>query len=129
MVSRKGAQTYTQFTSSCLTQRLDEEIKPEGEELAAPDIRKDFFHHLFQAKDPETGGPGYTREELVEENDLLVIAGADTASTPFAAVSFYLTRDPRVDRELTEEIRTTFKSVEEGLSVLRSPHAAGTNNS
>ena len=92
---------------------MAEEEAPEGNDLTATDIRKDFFHRLFQAEDPETGGPGYTREKLGEENDLLVIAGADTTSTAFAAMFFYLTRNPRVYRELTEEIRTTFKSVEE----------------
>ena len=57
--------------------------------------------------------PLYTREELGEGNKLLVIAGADTTSTAFAAMFFYLTRNLRVYRKLAEEIRTTFKSVEE----------------
>lgn len=72
-----------------------------------------MFHHLFQAKDPETGGPGYAQQELFAESDLLVVAGADTTSTTFAAMFFYLIKNPRVYGILAGEIRNTFKATED----------------
>lgn len=113
MTAPKSVQTWKNFSNSCLAVRIDEEKKLQGKDLDRTNIRKDMFHFLFQAKDPETGGPGYTQEELVQENELLMIAGADTTSTTFAAMFFYLTRNPDVHRKLTSEIRATFKSVDD----------------
>lgn len=36
--------------------------------------RKDFFHYLLDAKDPQTG-EGYTMSELWSESNLLIAAG------------------------------------------------------
>ncbi|KAL8724862.1 MAG: hypothetical protein Q9181_006643, partial [Wetmoreana brouardii] len=113
MLSPKNVQTYTDFTNSCLVQRMSEEQNLQEKDAGTMAVRKDMIHYLFQAKDPETGGPGYTHEELVEENNLLVVAGADTTSTTFAAIFFYLTRNPNAYRRVTSEIRATFKGAEE----------------
>lgn len=77
------------------------------------DVRKDMFHHLFHAKDPLTGGPGYTKAELRAETSLLVVAGSDTTSTVIPAMFFYMTRNPRTYDKLTSEIRKTFHNVDE----------------
>lgn len=39
-------------------------------------IRKDIFHHLLHAKDPETG-EGFSQRELWGESNTLIIAGRD----------------------------------------------------
>ena len=74
--------------------------------------RKDFFHYLLNAKDPETGIALGDRE-LEAEAALLVAAGMDTSSTTLSALFFYLCRNPRVLAKLTSEIREAFSDVEE----------------
>lgn len=103
-------QAYFKFTTGCLQNRLDEEKAMQGKGLDEDNVRKDMFHYLFRAKDPDTGGPGYNQQELFEESNLLVAAGSDTTSTTFAAMFFYLTRNPKVYERLTNEIRKTFNS-------------------
>lgn len=39
---------------------------------------RDVFSYLLGAKDPETGGPGMTEEELIAEAGVLMIAGKVT---------------------------------------------------
>ncbi|KIW17554.1 hypothetical protein PV08_04748 [Exophiala spinifera] len=89
--------------------------------------RKDFFHYLLHAKNPETGET-FQPADLVGEAALLVAAGADTSSTAMSACFFYLVRDPRVLRKLQEEVRATFNDVEEikwGVKVTGLPYLRG----
>ncbi|RDL38715.1 putative cytochrome P450 67 [Venustampulla echinocandica] len=74
--------------------------------------RKDFFFHLLNARDPETGN-GFTGPELWGESNLLIIAGSDTTSTALAAAFFYLTHSPATLQKLTAEVRSTFSDVED----------------
>ncbi|KAF2490822.1 cytochrome P450 [Lophium mytilinum] len=74
--------------------------------------RKDFFYHLLQARDPETGA-GFSPAELWGESNLLIIAGSDTTSTALAGTFFYLSRNPHALARLTDEIRGAFGDVEE----------------
>ena len=74
--------------------------------------RKDFFYHLLNAKDPETG-KGFTTPELWGESNLLIIAGSDTTSTALAAAFFYLTHNPSTLAKLAHEVRSAFNDVEE----------------
>ncbi|KAL8937323.1 MAG: hypothetical protein Q9216_004481 [Gyalolechia sp. 2 TL-2023] len=104
----KGAKLFLTFSQSCLTSRLNQERESQEKQDDTGDVRKDIFHHLFHAKDPLTGGSGYTEQELREENNLLMVAGSDTTSTIFTAMFFYLTRNPDVYEKLASEIRTTF---------------------
>lgn len=85
----------------------------QAKKMNTGDVRKDMFHFLFRAKDPETGGSGYTEKELREESDLLIIGGSDTTSTVFAAMFFYLARNPKVYERLTGEIREKFNSADD----------------
>ncbi|KAL8804216.1 MAG: hypothetical protein Q9200_005909 [Gallowayella weberi] len=113
MFAPKNVLAYMRFVESNLSSRIAQEIK-EGEKNSNPaDAREDMFHHLFHARDPETGGPGYRMEELFEETNLLVIAGSDTTSTVIPAMFFYLTRHPEAYQRLTSEIRTAFGSAKE----------------
>lgn len=74
--------------------------------------RKDFFYHLLNAKDPETG-KGFTTPELWGESNLLIIAGSDTTSTALSAAFFYLTHNPHTLAKLTQEVRAAFSDIEE----------------
>lgn len=74
--------------------------------------RKDFFYHLLNAKDPETGR-GFSTDELWGESNLLIIAGSDTTSTALAATFFYLVHNPSSLERVVDEVRSTFSDVEE----------------
>ncbi|KAF1960044.1 cytochrome P450 [Byssothecium circinans] len=74
--------------------------------------RKDFFYHLLNAKDPETG-KGFSMDELWGESNLLIIAGSDTTSTAMAGTFFYLAHNAAALHKLCKEIRETFSDVEE----------------
>lgn len=75
--------------------------------------RRDFFHYLFDTKDPETGKPGYDLHELFGECEILTIAGSDTTAITMAAMAFYLSRDARVQTKIAREIRSAFQSSSE----------------
>jgi cytochrome P450 len=72
-----------------------------------------FINYLFSAKDPETGNPAYSPDELNAEARLLLLAGAETTSTALCATLFYLTRNLRAYRRVTSEIRDTFTNSQE----------------
>jgi cytochrome P450 len=73
----------------------------------------DMLHYLLDAKDPETGLPGYTLEALEAEALMLTIAGSDTTSVIMAGFFFYIVRTPRAYRRLVDEIRDSFASANE----------------
>ncbi|KAI8633278.1 cytochrome P450 [Xylariaceae sp. FL1651] len=104
---------WENFVRECFSERakVEEELqlvpKPESS------IRKDFFHYLFQAIDPDTGLAGYSRDELFGESENLIVAGADTTSTVVAAAIFYLVRNPDIQAKLAAEISSTFSSYDE----------------
>ncbi|PSN64191.1 cytochrome P450 [Corynespora cassiicola Philippines] len=77
--------------------------------------RKDFFFHLLNAKDPETG-KGFSMNELWGESNLLIIAGSDTTSTAMAGTFFYLSHNASALQNLCKEIRENFSDVEEIVS-------------
>jgi cytochrome P450 len=70
--------------------------------------RRDFFHYLFDTKDPLTGAPGYDLNELFGECEILTIAGSDTTAITMAAMMFYLAHNPRIQDKLAKEIAATF---------------------
>lgn len=75
--------------------------------------RKDFFHYIFQTLDKDSGQFGYTKHELWEECQLLVIAGADTTAIVLSGLLFYLVRQADVQARLAEEVHAAFDSAEE----------------
>ncbi|KAK2623903.1 hypothetical protein QTJ16_006537 [Diplocarpon rosae] len=74
--------------------------------------RKDFFYHLLNARDPQTG-KGFTEAELWGESNLLIIAGSDTTSTALASTFFYLVHNPATLEQLTAEVRSRFSDRED----------------
>lgn len=104
---------WQKFVDKCLQDRT--QVEEEQEKAKTPDseVRKDFFHWLFKAVDPETGKRGYDLDELYGESELLIIAGSDTTSIVMSAMMFYLVRYPEVQEKLTKEILSTFSSPDE----------------
>jgi len=104
---------WQDFVEGCLEKRsaveheLEKNPKPEGE------VRKDFFHWLFKAVDPETGKRGYSEHELFAECELLTIAGSDTTSVVMSAAFFYLARRPEVQAKIAQEVKSVFSSYDE----------------
>lgn len=108
---------WESFVDECLIDRTKVEkererqlqagLVPEGED------RKDFFHYLFHAEDPETGTRGFPAHEMYGEAELLIIAGSDTTAIVMAALLFYLVRNQGIQAKLVDEIRSAFSSSSE----------------
>ncbi|KAL3456273.1 cytochrome P450 [Aspergillus heterothallicus] len=105
---------YT-FVKESLNHRLELDHDGQRRINDKPGIseRQDMLFHLLNAKDPQTGLPGYTPEALEAEAIMLTIAGSDTTSVIMAGFFFHIVRSPVVYRRLINEIRTAFASVEE----------------
>ncbi|KAL8735400.1 MAG: hypothetical protein Q9166_000945 [cf. Caloplaca sp. 2 TL-2023] len=108
----KEIKRYYDFLDQNVTERSKLEIETEKSGQDG-DMRKDMFHYIFHAKDPETGKPAYSRKELLAEASLLIIAGSDTTSISLCGCFFYIAHYPRVYDKLVKHIRTTFASVDE----------------
>jgi len=91
---------YMQYSKEQMTQRTKQGLEID---------RKDFFYHLLNAKDPETGH-GFSTSELWGESNLLIIAGSDTTSTSLAATFFYLVHNLAALQKATAEVRAAFTS-------------------
>jgi len=83
----------------------------ERKKLGADGDRKDFFHYLLNARDPETG-KGFTETELWGESNLFIIAGSDTTSAAMAGTFFYLVHNPAALARVTAEVRAAFANAE-----------------
>ncbi|CVL09361.1 related to benzoate-para-hydroxylase (cytochrome P450) [Fusarium mangiferae] len=92
------------FVEKCFTQRTQLENEARGVGKLGTESRKDFFHYLFHAIDPDTG-KGYSSDELFGECESLLIAGSDTSAISLAAAFFYLTRYPLLAAECAIDTR------------------------
>ncbi|KAF2087755.1 cytochrome P450 [Saccharata proteae CBS 121410] len=91
----------TRFRRSCQTMANDRMSNP------ASASKRDVFGNVIAAVDPETG-TGFPIQELWSESILLIVAGSDTSSTVLAALSFYLAKNPAIQRRAAEEVRGKF---------------------
>ena len=112
IMTPKVIKTYYKFVETSVMERgqLEKEIPRSTLETSA---RKDMLHYLLHAKDPITGEPAYSAEELDAEANLLIVAGTGTTSVTLSAFFFYVSCNPRAYAILVKEIRTTFKSVDD----------------
>lgn len=94
------------FVEKCLSDRNKMEERQGNKEGGSS--RRDFFHYLYHAVDPETGARGFPLDELYGECESLIIAGSDTTAVVLSAVFFYLARRPAVQSRLAREIRSAF---------------------
>ena len=74
--------------------------------------RKDVFHYLLSAKDPDTG-ESMPRSELFMEANTLIVAGSDTSSTTLSATLYYLLSNRSCLERVTTEIRSMFNQKED----------------
>jgi cytochrome P450 len=100
-------QLWDAFVANCQETRAKKQYALDDK--SDTQARKDFFHWLWDAKDPETG-KGYSLSELNAECEVLTIAGSDTTSTVLSALFFYLSRNRNVQNRLAQEISKTFAS-------------------
>jgi cytochrome P450 len=70
--------------------------------------RKDFYHYLMEAKNPNTDEK-WKHPELWAEANNLIVAGSDTSALTLAATFFYLTHNERCLEKVTREVREVFK--------------------
>lgn len=107
IASPPAVTNWEKIVASCLDERTKVEEALQNSDHPEQEARKDFFHYLFNAKDPETGS-GYSLSELYGECELLIVAGSDTTSIVMSAMLFYLARNPEVQTKLANEIKSTF---------------------
>jgi cytochrome P450 len=98
-----------------MNSRIEATARAKARAEAGHEAKKDFFHYLLNAKDPETG-KGFAMQELWGEANVLMIAGSDTTSTELTSTIFYLVRNPSALSTLTTEIRSTFSNLEDIIS-------------
>ena len=73
---------------------------------------RDIFGSLMAAHDKETNR-SLTKEELVAEAGLFIIAGSDTTGSAITATIFYILHNPDVYARVEKEVRETFSDVED----------------
>ena len=107
----KQGEAYIKYANGMMEQRMAEERQYDDTKASNP-RRKDFIYHLLHARDPDTG-EGLSVSELHADSALLIHAGSDTTALTLSAAMFYLTQEEKVLKRLTDEIRSTFRTVEE----------------
>jgi len=84
IITPPDIKAYYQFVHDNITKRssLQEELreKPESQQ------RLDMFHCLRESKNPDTGAPAYSQEELWAEANMLIISGADTTAVSLCGI-------------------------------------------
>ncbi|KAI1472489.1 cytochrome P450 monooxygenase-like protein [Daldinia caldariorum] len=106
-----AVQKFYQFINNSMTDRIALQ-KEQAKDLEAY-RRQDTFYFLYEARDPDTGGPAYNDAALRGEAGFFMIAGTDTTATALCSIMFYLTGDPRRYQKLVDEILSTFESAED----------------
>lgn len=98
-----------------MNSRIEATARAKARSDLGHEAKKDFFHYLLNAKDPESGS-GLSTPELWGEANVLMIAGSDTTSTELTATIFYLVRNRAALEKVTREVREHFSDVEEIVS-------------
>lgn len=80
--------------------------------LASEGERGDFWDKIL-IHSKEESGTGMTRDEMVSNASLLVLAGSETTATLLSGATYLLLKHPAVMAKLVTEIRTAFKSDDE----------------
>ena len=104
---------YFSFVESNMIERSQIEARSGSENSHQHEKRKDIFHYLYHAQDPETGLRAFSPKELAYEASLLIIAGSDTIAGTLSAFMFYITRYPLVYQKLAKEVKTSFRSADD----------------
>ncbi|EUC27912.1 hypothetical protein COCCADRAFT_110493, partial [Bipolaris zeicola 26-R-13] len=81
------------------------------ERMAMKTNRPDIMTHILRANDEK----GLTEQEILNNAQVLVIAGSETTATVLSGCVFYLTRNLDAYNKVTAEIRTSF-AVEDDMN-------------
>ena len=95
IITPSDIKAYFHFIEESVAARRKAEESSDRPSKGGRGVREDKFHFLFQTKSPDTGEQVYSRQELSNETNLLVIAGSDNAFInvcSFSSIS-YQTRD------------------------------------
>lgn len=104
---KKPLKEYNDFIEASVDARI-------ASHKSGTSTRRDMFHFLLTAVDPETNLPAFAdRNRLLSEARLLVLAGTDTTGLTLSALFFYLSHHPPVLDKVTAEIRTTFNAADD----------------
>lgn len=107
LASPKDVNDYYRFTAKIANSRIEEERHPDAEKNLVK--REDMFHFLCTARDPDTGDFAISRDDLISDASLLIMAGSHSSSTTVAGLFFYITRNSNIYAKLVKEIVETFE--------------------
>jgi cytochrome P450 len=79
-----------------------------GRRLQLQTSRPDFIDAMATAKSDD--GRMLTRDEMVSNARVLVLAGSETTATVLAGAAYFLSKHPQVQKKLAEEVRSSFGS-------------------
>ncbi|KAG4442095.1 hypothetical protein IFR05_002432 [Cadophora sp. M221] len=71
--------------------------------------RKDFMSYILRHNDEK----GMSRQELMKNSELLIIAGSETTATLLSGLTYFLLKTPHAYAKVQEEVRSAFKSAKE----------------
>lgn len=109
-LGRYFTRNNSKFREFCVAS-LMERMKRESMTNKELSDSRDMFHHLLNARDPETG-QSFSKGDLGAESVLLMIAGTHTTSVAIAAIIFYLAREPSKLAKASAEIQNACVSME-----------------
>lgn len=72
--------------------------------------KTDVFNYLLQNKNESDQ---LTRDELVQNGTVLVVAGSETTATLLAGVTYHLCKNPTVYAKVKQEVRSKFTNDDE----------------
>ncbi|VUC29101.1 unnamed protein product [Clonostachys rosea] len=68
--------------------------------------REDFMSYILRHNDEK----GMTENEIIENSNILIIAGSETTATLLSGASFYLLKNPEKMQKVVQEVRSSFTS-------------------
>ncbi|KAH6951256.1 cytochrome P450 [Ilyonectria sp. MPI-CAGE-AT-0026] len=99
-LSRNRQSSHRKLTREKLLRRI---------ELGKNQERPDLIEGLLKKKDEWNMPSGH----LERNASVLIVAGSESTATALSGITYLLTKNPEALRQLTEEIRSSFKSEEE----------------
>ncbi|CAI6029751.1 unnamed protein product [Clonostachys chloroleuca] len=68
--------------------------------------REDFMSYILRHNDEK----GMSEDEIIENSNILIIAGSETTATLLSGASFYLLKNPEKMEKVVQEVRSSFTS-------------------